>query len=92
MKLNNQEQALEYLNTEVKKEAQGPGEIGKATISQEIEVANHRAWAYHIEGIWMHGNTTGRWLIDTGEVVDTEAFGNDTIDKAYQARYGKELT
>ena len=91
MKLDNQDQALEYLNTEVKNEAQGPGKIGDATISEEKEVAGHKAWAFYIEGTYMHGNTTGRWLLDTGEIVDTDAFENKTIEKAYQSRYGKEL-
>ena len=92
MKLENQEQALEYLNTEIKKEAEGPGKIGNATILEEKDVAGHKAWAFYIEGTYIHGNTTGRWLLDTGEMLDTEAFGNDTIEKAYQARYGKELS
>lgn len=91
MKLETQEQALEYLNTVIKKEATGPAEIGNASISEEREVSDHKAWSFYIEGTYVHGNTTGRWLLDTGEVVDTEAFGNDTIEKAYQSRYGKEL-
>lgn len=91
MKLDNQDQALEYLNTVVKKEAQGPGEIGDVTISEEKEVAGHKAWAFYIKGTYMHGNTTGRWLLDTGEVVDTDAFENKTIEEAYRSRYGKEL-
>jgi hypothetical protein len=91
MILETKEQALEYLNTEIKKDQRGPGEVGDATISQEKEVAGHKAWAFYIEGTYMQGNTTGRWLLDTGEWVDTEAFGNETVEKAYQKKYGKEL-
>lgn len=91
MKLESQDQALEYLNTEVRRTSQGPGEIGDATVTEEIELAGHKAWAFYIEGTYMHGNTTGRWLVDTGEVVDTDAFENNTIEKAYQTQYGKEL-
>jgi len=92
MKIQSQEDALQYIDTELRKDAKGPGELGKAEINEAIEVRDHTAWSYYIEGSFIALNGMRFWLLDTGETVVTSIDEDaNTIEKAYLTKYGREL-
>lgn len=67
-------------------------ELGKAEIDEEKNEKGHKAWSYYIEGMYMSADGRRRWVLDTGELVETTINQDEnTIEKAYQKTFGKEL-
>lgn len=90
---------LEYVDTKVRAEWADywleTGKVGgEASIVKEVELAsNHKAWQYHIDGLPDEDESLQRWLIDTGETVETSLSDDEnSIEKAYEKTYDKTLT
>lgn len=90
VKINSIEEALRYVDTTIRKRwevfTQNVNyELGEATIQKEVEVMGHKAWDYYIDGLPMSRDGRRRWLLDTGETVETTLKeGENTIEKAYE--------
>lgn len=90
---------LEYVDTNVRAEWTGywlesGKQSGAASILKEVELeAGHKAWQYHIEGLPDEDVSLQRWLIDTGETVETSLSDDmNSIEKSYEKTYNKPLT
>ncbi|MCA9323523.1 hypothetical protein KC992_00285 [Candidatus Saccharibacteria bacterium] len=99
MQIKNKDEALGYVDTIIREnwrkyldEHNVDNELGKAEIDEEKNEKGHMAWSYYIEGIYMSTDGRRRWLLDTGELVETTINQDEnTIEKAYLKTYGKEL-
>lgn len=99
MQIKNKEEALQFVNTVVREKWQkyfdennAENELGKAEIDEEKKENGHWAWSYYIEGMYMSRDGRRRWVLDTGELIETTINQDEnTIEKAYLKKYGKEL-
>ena len=90
MLINNKDDALKIVDTQIRQKwlETNTLELGQAEIIQEIDFTGHKAWQYHIEGLPMSRDARKRWLVDTGETVDTTINEDEnTLDKAYAKLY-----
>lgn len=99
MQIKNKDEALQFVDTVVREQWQKyfdehnvNDELGKAELDEEKDVMGRKAWSYYIEGIFMSMDGRRRWVLDTGELVETTINQDEnTIEKAYLKTYGKEL-
>lgn len=99
MQIKNKEEALQFVDTVVREKWQKyfdennvENELGKAEIDEEKNETGHKAWSYYIDGMFMSRDGRRRWVLDTGELVETTISQDEnTIKKAYLKTYGKEL-
>ena len=97
--INTKVEATEFVDTKIRQDWQEwvekynvPTTLGKAEIIKETFVNGHKAWEYYIEGLPMSRDGRKRWLLDTGETIDTTLKEDEnTIEKAFKKVFGKNL-
>ena len=97
--INTKVEALEFVDTKIRQDWQElvkkydpQTTLGKAEILRETFVNGHKAWGYYIEGLPMSRDGRKRWLLDTGETIDTTLNEDEnTIEKAFKKATGKNL-
>lgn len=66
--------------------------LGNLEIISEQVVRGHKVWNYHIDGLPMSRDGRQRWLIDTGETLETTLTEDErTLEGAYLKQYGIPL-
>lgn len=93
MSINNKDEALQIVDTKVRQtwletvkqnELLNGVQLGEATIEDEAEFNGHKAYQYHIDGLPMTRDGRKRWVVDTGETIETTLNEDEnTLEKAY---------
>ncbi len=93
MQVNNEDEAFNFVDTQIrqhwlevskKDEFISSLELGKAVILQEEDFNGHKVWQFNIEGLPMSRDGRRRWIVDTGEIIETTLDEEEnTLDKAY---------
>ncbi len=91
-KLTTREAALEFVDTVIRKKWDTEIQtnpllsttvLGQASIVEEVNVTDHQAWQYTIEGLPVSRDARKRWVLDTGDMIDTTLSDDaDTLEKA----------
>lgn len=93
MTINNKDEALQIVETKVRQtwleavkenELLNDVQLGEAIIKGEAEFNGHKAYQYHIDGLPMTRDGRQRWVLDTGETIETTLNEDEnTLEKAY---------
>ncbi len=93
MHITTSDEALRIVDTEIRQswlqafqgsEFCGAIESGQVYVYEEGDFNGGKAWHYHIDGLPLSRDGRKRWLLDTGETVETTLDEDEnTIEKAY---------